>query len=252
MRFHFTASNKPMAQQRLAELVTAYGQNPLDNCDVIVALGGDGKMLKTLKSSVDVDRPVYGMNCGTVGFLMNNFHQHDLITCIKDAEKTLIHPLAMTATTIDGKTHNAHGINEVSISRESYQAVKCAISIDGIERLPEMVGDGLIIATPAGSTAYNLSAHGPIIPLGSEVLAMTPVSAFRPRRWRGAILPQSSEVHLTMIEPEFRPASAAADGTEIRDVCEVDIKMDNSISYTILSDPGQGLAERAMQEQFLF
>ncbi|MEC8727329.1 MAG: NAD kinase [Candidatus Puniceispirillales bacterium] len=260
MRFHFTASDKPMAQQRLTELVATYGQNPIESCDVIVALGGDGKMLKTLKASVNVKRsdnsleniPVYGMNCGTVGFLMNTYHQDDLIDCINHAEQTIIHPLSMTARTIHGDVHHAHGINEVSISRESHQAVKCSISIDGIQRLPEMVGDGLIISTPAGSTAYNLSAHGPIIPLGSDVLAMTPVSAFRPRRWRGAILPQSSEVHLTMIEPEFRPASAAADGTEVRDVTEVTIKMDNSISYTILSDPGQGLAERAMQEQFLF
>lgn len=252
MRFHFTASNKPMAKQRLDELVEAYGQYPIETCDVIVALGGDGKMLKTLKASVAVNRPVYGMNCGTVGFLMNAFHQDDLVECIKHSEKTIIHPLAMTAKTIHGEVHYAHGINEVSISRESSQAVKCKISIDGIERLPEMVGDGLIIATPAGSTAYNLSAHGPIIPLGSEVLAMTPVSAFRPRRWRGAILPQSAHVHLSMIDPKFRPVSAAADGTEIRDVSEVDVQMDNNISYTILSDPGQGLAERAMQEQFLF
>ncbi|MBL6783126.1 MAG: NAD kinase [Alphaproteobacteria bacterium] len=252
MRFHFTASNKPMAQQRLTELVEAYGQHGPEDCDVIIALGGDGQMLKTLKASVEVNHPVYGMNCGTVGFLMNMFHQEDLVECIKKAETTVIHPLAMTAHTIHGEVHHAHGINEVSISRESHQAVKCKILIDGIERLPEMVGDGLIVATPAGSTAYNLSAHGPIIPLGSEVLAMTPVSAFRPRRWRGAILPQSADVHLTMIEPDFRPVSAAADGTEIRDVSAVHIKMDKNISYTILSDPGQGLAERAMQEQFLF
>lgn len=250
MRFHFTASDRPIAKTRFEQLTNHYGQHKISDCDVIVALGGDGHMLKTLKASVDDGKPVYGMNCGTVGFLMNAYHEDDLIDRMTTAEQTLIHPLSMTATTLDGKTHHAHGINEVSISRESYQAIKIRIDIDGVTRMPEMVGDGLIIATPAGSTAYNLSAHGPIIPLGSEVLALTPVSAFRPRRWRGAILPQSAKVSLTMLESDFRPTSAAADGTEIRDITNVDIQMDHSISYTILSDPGQGLAERAMQEQF--
>lgn len=250
MRFHFTASDRPIAKSRLEQLINHYGQHNTADCDVIVALGGDGHMLKTLKASVEGGKPVYGMNCGTVGFLMNAYHDDDLLDRMKTAEMTVIHPLSMVATTLDGKTHHALGINEVSISRESHQAVKLKIDIDEITRMPEMVGDGLIIATPAGSTAYNLSAHGPIIPLGSEVLALTPVSAFRPRRWRGAILPQSAKVSVTMLEPDFRPASAAADGTEIRDITAVDIQMDHKINYTILSDPGQGLAERAMQEQF--
>ena len=253
MRFHFTASDHPLPQTRLAELSARYGQNTLGDAEVIIALGGDGLMLKALKAAEG--KPVYGINCGTEGFLMNHGHdegEDDLESRMQTAETTIIHPLIMQVKTTDGKTHHAHGINEVSIARETHQAVKLKIDIDSIPRLPEMVGDGLIIATPAGSTAYNLSAHGPIIPLGAEVLALTPVSVFRPRRWRGALLPQSALVQVEVLEADFRPASATADGTEIRQVIQAEIKMDTSINYTILSDPGQGLAERAMQEQFQF
>ena len=250
MRFHFTASDHPLPQTRLAVLTERYGQNPLAEAEVIIALGGDGLMLKALKASEG--KPVYGINCGTEGFLMNHYHEDDLETRMQTAETTIIHPLIMQVKTTDGKTHHAHGINEVSIARKTHQAVKLKIDIDGVPRLPEMVGDALIIATPAGSTAYNLSAHGPIIPLGAEVLALTPVSVFRPRRWRGALLPQSAEVQVEVLEFNFRPASATADGTEIREVIHADVRMDTSINYTLLSDPGQGLAERAMQEQFQF
>ena len=251
MRFHFTASDHPLPQTRLAQLSARYGQNTLGAAEVIIALGGDGLMLKALKAAEG--KPVYGINCGTEGFLMNQDQDEgdeDLESRMQTAETTIIHPLIMAVKTTDGKTHHAHGINEVSIARETHQAVKLKIDIDDIPRLPEMVGDGLIIATPAGSTAYNLSAHGPIIPLGAEVLALTPVSVFRPRRWRGALLPQSAEVRVEVLEPNFRPASATADGTEIRQVIQAEIRMDTDINYTILSDPGQGLAERAMQEQF--
>ena len=252
MRFHFTSSETPLARERYQDLVERYGQADAHDCTAVVALGGDGHMLKALKSTFNTDKPVYGMNCGTFGFLMNNYDDHDLPARVEKAEETIIHPLAMTARDMHGKDHHAHGINEVSLLRESHQTAKIRIEIDGVTRIEEMLGDGVIVATPAGSTAYNLSAHGPIIPLSAEILALTPISAFRPRRWRGALLAQDSRVTLTVLEPKFRPVSASADNHEVRDVTRVSIYLDKDVSFKILSDQDAGLAERAMQEQFHF
>lgn len=251
MKFHFTASERPDAQDRYRLLAAQYGQHSMEECDVVIALGGDGKMLHTLKSTFGNRKPVFGMNCGTVGFLMNEFRDDGLVERVEAAEETIIHPLEMRAEDCDGKVTMAHGINEISLLRETQQAARIRISIDGVTRLEELVCDGVLLATPAGSTAYNFSAHGPIIPLGSEVLALTPISAFRPRRWRGALVRNYSTVEFDIIDPEFRPVSASADSIRINKVKSVSVKQDESISLTILSDPGHGLEEKAMQEQFL-
>ncbi|MCG8620852.1 MAG: NAD kinase [Proteobacteria bacterium] len=251
-RFHFMSSDTPDAQTCRAKISDRYPDHPIGDCDVIIALGGDGQMLKALKASVEDKRtlPVFGMNCGTIGFLMNAFQTDNLEARIAQAETVTIHPLIMRVVDEAGKSHTAHGINEVSVIRQSRQTAKMRISIDGKVRLDNMIGDGIIVATPAGSTAYNLSAYGPIIPLGAEVLAMTPVSPFRPRRWRGALLPITSHITITTLDPEFRPVSAAADSFLVRHAAEVEVHIDPSITYTILSDPGDGLAEKAMREQF--
>lgn len=251
MKLHFTASKRPDAEKRCEELIARYGQTEVENCDHIIALGGDGMMLSTLKSTFKTGTPVYGMNCGTVGFLMNDYSPDGLIERVQAAEPTIIHPLEMRATDMKGKTTTAHGINEISLLRENHQAARVRIRVDDVVRLEELVCDGVLLATPAGSTAYNFSAHGPIIPLGSEVLALTPVSPFRPRRWRGALLPKYSRVEFEILDADWRSVSAAADSFEINEVKSVAAKQDESISLTILSDPGHGLEEKAMKEQFL-
>lgn len=256
MKLHFTASPRPDAIEKHKELTKRYGQHDANDCDVIVALGGDGRMLTALKSTFENGKPVYGLNCGTVGFLMNDLEtpqwqeSDDLVERIASAHQNIIHPLLMGVTTLDGKTHEAHGINEVSLLRESHQAARLEITVDGISRMEDLACDGVIIATPAGSTAYNLSAHGPIIPIGAGVLALTPISAFRPRRWRGALVPMESVVDINVKDPEFRPVSATADSIEIRDIERVSIKQDEDITLRILSD--QGLEERVMKEQFAY
>lgn len=255
MKLHFTASANPDAALRLDALVSHYGQHDADECDVIVALGGDGQMLNTLKSTFENGKPVFGINGGTVSFLMNDDMADDdagLIKRIEAAEETVIHPLTLTAETLDGKTHTAHGINEVSLLRETHQAARLCIKIDGIVRLQQLICDGVLVATPAGSTAYNLSAHGPIIPLGSSALALTPISAFRPRRWRGALLPMAAEVEIIVENPEHRPVLATADSFEIRDIKKALVKQNEDISLRLLSDQGRSLAERVMEEQFLY
>ena len=217
---------------------------------MVVALGGDGLMLQTLHRFMHTGTPIYGMNCGSVGFLMNDFAEDDLLDRLAVAEPTIIHPLVMTARDAAGDVHNAHAINEVSLLRQSYQAAKLRISVDGRERLAELICDGILVATPAGSTAYNLSAHGPILPLDSPLLALTPLSAFRPRRWRGALLPDRAEVGIEVLEADKRPVSAVADHIEVRNVREVSARMDPSISLTMLFDPGHSLDERILREQF--
>lgn len=251
MKLHFAASQRPDAQARKEEMIARYGQAVLEDCDCVIALGGDGMMLQALKSTFSNGTPVFGMNCGTVGFLMNDYAPEGLIERIDAAEKTVIHPLEMQATDKAGQTTTAHGINEVSLLRESHQAARIRIDVDGVTRLDELVCDGILLATPAGSTAYNFSAHGPIIPLGSEVLALTPISPFRPRRWRGALLPKYSEVKFSILDAEWRPVSATADSFRINEVVDVSVKQDEEISLTVLSDPGHGLEEKAMKEQFL-
>ena len=254
MKIHFSVSAHPEAIEKSNELITRYGNHDVDECDVIIALGGDGQMLQALKMTFDNDKPVYGLNCGTVGFLLNDFHGQeaniDLLDRIKSAEETVIHPLKMVATTLDGETHEAHGINEVYLLRESHQAAHLSVHVDGVCRLEELICDGIILATPAGSTAYNFSAHGPIVPLGAAVFALTPISAFRPRRWRGALLSLNAVVEFTIKNPEHRPVSASADSTEFRHIKHVLVKEDKDISLRILSDLGQGLEERVMKEQF--
>lgn len=250
MKLHFTASTNPDAIARCDALINKYGQANPDDCDIVVALGGDGHMLNTLKDERIGGKPVYGMNCGTVGFLMNDYDLNDLEKRLEIAEETIIHPLKMVATDSNGDVTTAHGINEVSLLRESHQAARLSIKVDGITRMEELVCDGALVATPAGSTAYNFSAHGPIIPLGASVLALTPISAFRPRRWRGALLPNHSIVEFEVKDAEFRPVSATSDSFRISLVKNVIVKEDKDISLRLLSDPGHGLEERVMREQF--
>ena len=250
-RIAFTASERPEAQEGRARLAARYGDAPIAEADVIVALGGDGFMLETFHANMDAHLPVYGMNRGSVGFLMNDYAEEGLVERIAAAEKATIHPLRMTATDVDGKTHVALAINEVSLLRQTRQTARLRISIDSKVRLSELTCDGALVSTPAGSTAYNLSAHGPIIPLDARVLALTPISAFRPRRWRGAILPRTAKVRFIIREPQRRPVSATADFAEVRDVAEVKISEDRNITLNLLFDPEHHLEERILREQFM-
>ena len=253
-RLAFVASERPEAQDAKARLDARYGSAAPAQADVVVALGGDGFMLETLHRILEADgpdpKPIYGMNCGSVGFLMNDFREAGLLERIGAAEAAVIHPLAMTATDQAGKPAHALAINEVSLLRQTYQTAKLRILIDGKERMPELACDGVLVATPAGSTAYNLSAHGPIIPLDGSVLALTPISAFRPRRWRGALLRHTAKVTIEVLEPEKRPVSAVADNFEVRRVTRVEVAEDRSISLRMLFDAGRGLEERVLAEQF--
>ncbi len=246
----FTASPVPIAQTAQRELADRYGDVSPADADVIVALGGDGFMLQTLHATEGLDVPVYGMNRGTVGFLMNEYGEDDLRPRLDAAEEEIINPLAMTALTVDGEMHEALAINEVSLLRAGPQAAKLRITVDSKLRMNELVCDGAMVSTPAGSTAYNYSAHGPILPIGSDVLALTAVSAFRPRRWRGALLPKQAVVRLDVIDPNKRPVMAEADGKSVRDVVSVEIRSEPAIRHRILFDPGHGLEERLIREQF--
>ena len=249
-RIAFTASERPEAQEGRARLAARYGDAPIAEADVIVALGGDGFMLETFHANMDAHLPVYGMNRGSVGFLMNDYAEEGLVERIAAAEKATIHPLRMTATDVDGKTHVALAINEVSLLRQTRQTARLRISIDSKVRLSELTCDGALVSTPAGSTAYNLSAHGPIIPLDARVLALTPISAFRPRRWRGALLPHTAKVTFEILEANKRPVSAVADNLEVRDVMDVHIAEDREVALHMLFDEGRSLEERVLAEQF--
>jgi NAD+ kinase len=249
-RLAFRASDRPEAQAAREALARRYGDWPLDEAEVIVALGGDGFMLETLHETMDRQKPIYGMNRGSVGFLMNDYGEDDLLDRINAAELAVIHPLAMRAECEGGQVHEALAINEVSLLRQTHQTAKLRLVIDGTERLPELVCDGVLVATPAGSTAYNLSAHGPIIPLGARVLALTPISAFRPRRWRGALLPHTSDVVVEVMEADKRPVSASADSYEVRHVLRVRVVEDRSINLVMLFDAGRSLEDRVLTEQF--
>lgn len=247
----FVATDVPEAQEALADLSAKYGNSAPEDADVIVALGGDGLMLQTLHAHMEHRIPIYGMNRGSVGFLMNEFQDDNLPERLNAAEITTLHPLRMDATLRDGTTQSALAINEVSLLRETYQAAKIRISIDGKVRMPELICDGVLVATPAGSTAYNFSAQGPIIPIGGELLALTPISAFRPRRWRGALLPHTAEVRFEILEANKRPVSAVADHTEMRHVAEVRVAEERSIELLMMFDEGHSLDERILTEQFL-
>ncbi len=247
----FLASDAPIAQQGLRALEGAHGNVEMQDADVIVALGGDGFMLTTLHATQALAAPVYGMNRGTVGFLMNEFSIVDLSERLSEAEEAVIHPLSMIATCVDGSIHKALAINEVSLLRAGPQAAKLEIVVDGKRRMDELVCDGALLATPAGSTAYNYSAHGPILPIGSDVLALTAMSAFRPRRWRGALLPSSAKVRFNVLDAKKRPVMADADSRSVLNVESVEIYSDPSVSHRILFDPGHGLEERLIREQFV-
>jgi NAD+ kinase len=249
-RIAFVASPIPEAEEALARLADRYGSVVPDKADVIVALGGDGFMLQTLHRFMSSGKPIYGMHRGTVGFLMNEFQLDTLRERLAAARTTVIHPLLMRARAADGSARDFHAFNEVSLYRQTYQAARLRILIDGEERLAELVADGVLLATPAGSTAYNLSAQGPIIPINASLMALTPISPFRPRRWHGALLPDSARVRVEVLEADKRPVAAVADHDEVRNVLAVDIQMDHGIAMQMLFDPGHSLDERIVREQF--
>jgi NAD+ kinase len=249
-RIAFVASETPSAQKALRQLIRRYGGVPSETADVIVALGGDGLMLSTLQRFMNSGKPIYGMHRGTVGFLMNEFSELHLAERLAAAQVTVIHPLLMRARDAGWRVHRHHAINEVSLFRQSYQAARLRVLVDGEERLSELVADGILLATPAGSTAYNLSVQGPIIPIGAPLLALTPISPFRPRRWRGALLPDRARVTVEVREAAKRPVAAVADHNEVRSVRAVEISMDHAIAMHMLFDPGHSLDERILREQF--
>ncbi|MFZ4787066.1 MAG: NAD kinase [Beijerinckiaceae bacterium] len=246
----FVTSDMPEAKLAARHFAKIYGEVPPEQADVIVALGGDGLMLQTLHGFMGQGKPIYGINRGSVGFLMNEYRELDLLERINSAERSIIHPLLMQATDHEGHICEARAINEVSIFRQSYQAAKLSLSVDGRVRMPELVADGVLVATPAGSTAYNLSANGPILPLNAPMLALTPISAFRPRRWRGALLPDKATITISVLEAQKRPVNAVADHFEFRSVVEIQVSMDRDTELVMLHDPDHGLEERILREQF--
>jgi len=246
----FLSSGAPEAENARAALMALYGDAPFDEADVVVALGGDGLMLQTLHKTMARPRPIFGMNRGSLGFLMNDYREDGLIERLAAARRSILHPLTMRARDVAGKETLAQAINEVSLLRQTSQTAKLQIEVDGAARLPELIADGVLLATPAGSTAYNLSANGPIIPLGSALMALTPISAFRPRRWRGALLRDDARVTIRVLEAAKRPVAATADHFEIRRVEEVNIVTDKATSLILLHDPGHSLDERILREQF--
>jgi len=251
-RIAFVASATPEACSAAADLGVRYGAHAPEDADVIVALGGDGHMLQTMHENLHRNVPIYGMNCGSVGFLMNDFSLENLTERLEKADVSELHPLRMTAYRGDGTIGESLAINEVALLRETRQAAKLRISIDGRVRLAELICDGILVSTPAGSTAYNLSAHGPIIPIGAPLLALTPISAFRPRRWRGALLPRKARVEIEVLEADKRPVSATADHSEFREVARVVVAEAQGVSIKILFDAGHNLDERILAEQFVY
>src|SRR5436190_9258620 len=249
-RIAFVASAVAEAQQALAALVELYGNHDPAEADIVVALGGDGLMLQTLHRHMRTGKPIYGMHRGTVGFLMNEFSTHDLQARLAAARESVIHPLLMRATDAHGVMHHHHAINEVALFRQTHQAARLRILIDDRERMAELIADGVLVATPACSTAYNLSAQGPIIPINAALLALTPISPFRPRRWRGALLPDKAQVTIEVLDAGKRPAAAVADHDEVRNVQTIAVSMDRRLSLHVLFDPGHSLDERILREQF--
>ncbi len=249
-RLSFVASDRPEAQEARQRLIDRYGDHGPSDAQVVVALGGDGFMLEMLHACMSSNRPIYGMNRGSVGFLMNDYAEDGLLERIAASERAVIHPLSMTTLDVHGARRQAVAINEVSLLRQTRQTAKLRLAIDGKPRMEELVCDGVMVATPAGSTAYNLSAHGPIIPIDAKVLALTPISAFRPRRWRGALLSHTAEVSIEVLEADKRPVSAVADNFEVRDVLSVEISETHDIELVMLFDAGRSLEERVLSEQF--
>jgi len=251
-RIAFTASQTEEAQRAKKALATRFGDVPLEDADVVVALGGDGFMLRTLHRLIASPRPVYGMKLGTIGFLMNQYGEDDLPERLARAQPTVLRPLVMEAVTESGGTATALAFNEVSLLRQTKQAAHIRVLLNGVSKLDELICDGVLVSTTAGSTAYNLSAHGPILPLGSQLLALTPISPFRPRRWRGAILPAVTDIRFEVLDPYKRPVSATADSHEVRDVVEVGVRESSERTMTLLFDPEHNLEERILNEQFEF
>ena len=251
MKFHFIASENPEAKETLKVLIKRYDQTKLELSDVIIAIGGDGMLLKALRNSIEKNKPVFGLNKGNVGFLMNELSFDNLENRIQTARKVKMHPLFMSAHKINGNIFTELAVNEVSILRQTHQAAHLKITVDKKERLNELVCDGILVSTPIGSTAYNLSARGPIIPLNANILALTPISSFRPRRWRGALLPQRVKIRIEVLNFDTRPVSATADNVEARDIKYIEISTDKTRKLTILHDSDHSLDERIMKEQFL-
>ena len=252
MKMAFVASDTEKSRQSLQQLTARYGQHAPADAEVIVALGGDGFMLQTLHQVMNTGKPVFGMRRGTVGFLMNDYRVDELPERIAAAQSTVLHPLKMRAETTTGRVHEALAINEVSLLRQTRQSARIGIEINGQPKIDELVCDGVLLSTAAGSTAYNLSAHGPVLPIGSDVLALTPISPFRPRRWRGAILPADARVRFQVHDHEKRPVSATADNFEVRHVKTVAVSEDKSSRMTLLFDPDHNLEDRIINEQFIF
>ena len=248
----FVAADTPEASEARDRLVGRYGNAAPETADVIVALGGDGLMLQTLHRFLQARIPIYGMNRGSVGFLMNEYQEDELRARLIAAEASCIHPLSMVTTDRDGRVHRDLAINEVSLFRQTHQAAKIRIEIDGKVRMEELVCDGVLVSTPAGSTAYNLSAYGPILPIDAPLLALTPISPFRPRRWRGALLPHAAKIRFEVLEAAKRPVSAVADHSETRAVVQVDVEEEHGIDLFMLFDPGHNLDERILSEQFRY
>ncbi len=251
-RFHFISAETKEAIKATHKLISVYGHSSLEEADVVVAIGGDGTMLQTVRDVMNTGKPIYGMNQGSVGFLMNEFHEQKLLSRIAAAHKKEIHPLRMIAEAECQGTIEALAINEVSLFRQSYQAAKIRISIDDNVRMKQLSCDGILVATPAGSTAYNLSAQGPILPLMAPLMALTPVSPFRPRRWHGALLPNTATVRLDMLEPDKRPVNAAADNVEVKSVHSVIISTATEVTASILFDSNHSWDERILSEQFRY
>jgi NAD+ kinase len=249
-RIAIIAADTEQAREARDRLTARYEAVPPAKADVIVALGGDGFLLQTLHRFMPLNRPVFGMNRGSVGFLLNEYVEDDLPARLAKATSVILHPLRMEATTVAGQRASAIAINEVALFRQQRQTAKIRITVDGVVRLDELACDGVLLATPAGSTAYNLSAHGQIIPLGAGLLALTPISSFRPRRWRGALLPRTATVGFEVLEPDKRPVSATADNMEVRDVVQVEVHEARDVAFTLLFDPDQNLEERVLKEQF--
>lgn len=254
MKFCFLASNSEKASRAFDELKKNYGQHSVEECDVIVALGGDGFLLHTIRENAGKNKPIYGMNRGTEGFMLNPYNPDEMDALedkVKNAQRITLHPLKMRATQTDGSVSEAYAFNEVSLHRQTGQAAKVKISIDDQTAMEELVGDGLILATPAGSTAYNLSAGGPIIPLDSPLFALTPIAPFRPRRWRGALIPHEKTLTIETLEDKKRPVYAMADVVEFKNVVSVEIREARSMACDLLFDPSHNLYDRIMREQFL-
>lgn len=249
-RLAFVCASTPAAREAKARLENIYGAATAAEADIVVALGGDGLMLQALHRNMRRLKPIYGMNLGTVGFLLNTYKESNLLKRLKKARQVTLTPLRMLATNTRGKATEVLAINEVSLLRSSRQTARIEVVVDGQKRLPELHCDGVLVATPAGSTAYNLSAHGPILPLGAGLLALTPINAFRPRRWRGALLPRTSRVEFTILDPKKRPVAAAADSVEIANVAHVEVTEASDTKLTLLFDPEHDLEERILKEQF--